>query len=1401
VSDNAVTSSAGPALRGFRLQILYTLARLIEAPGALRAILYQPEAVEDLAIYGESGELLEAIQVKAYAAPLRLDDLEPHARNGLLRRVLATLRKHPDVQVRLASFGPIGPELCQAWASEGTARENIRRKLGKAGYSSEDNRLLLAGLGFEVVEEADITRRIETFLHCHPLLAGQTKHALASLCQWLYGAAEGCERLTYADLIARVGSIGRYIQERAAHWQTWNTLIVALDDSSDDAMQAEKLLAEFRQGMAAGYRHIQVGCDIPRRVWLERMDRAFEKSTVVIVRGASGQGKSALAYRYLHDYCTGLWRFQVRRIDNRQDALTVASALSGHAKAIGVPVTVYLDVQPGDRSWTELIQLLAPLPNLRVLVTVREEDWRRASLSGAEVAFQDIALDFDEAEARLLYEVLETRGDGARFLSFDEAWRQFGGDGPLLEFVYLVTQTQTLEARLRQQVRHFRDEVAAGRLPSDDLRLLALTAYASSLGARLDVRALRRAGGFTDLGRAVERLEREYLLRVVDAGACLDGLHPLRSTLLVACLCDGLTFEHRELARECLPLLPPGEIEVFLLHLAAIQSGALMNAVLEGWSPPTWTAIGGAFRAFLWAGLHDYANLCLPLMGEIRPEFGDGSWIYLDFDLAGILPDTGLAMWKMLGDRVPVANQARFQALLDRQPDKALAFAAVRAWLASLDLRPATPISFADWEAVAEMSYWFGRWHPEWRIVQWLREVELVGVAESLPLTVLARLLVGRWQLDPLSTEDWLRAHHDAISSRFRRETHTAWIEEGEVALRSHFLLPWAAWGGTEQAGDQRSLHDEAITRVQLLRGLFPNRAGYGCQGYGHRVVPMEFDDTTKTAIKPEILAPDWAVGMNATVLALVKWAARLDEWGAYVAAVWSRREAVAALLHELRRALEAHFRDRKKRLPLQKRFDLPLWERLRDELANDIPLPRQAVDRWGFVSESRQDRDLQGKDRQERLVQHFELATYRDLLHEQGKAWGGLRNFLDQAMPYLFFDYRDRLTEVTSRALIESYVADKGQRMAEPQLVIHNLADFADHLVPMQQAFRGLFASRFPPGVLDAQDNKECDEAQAAIRLWPAYLEQPRLHMPDPLGQVGRQWDARLREVCHRIDRGLRELTHEGLSGQRLRGPAEWEGKPVLWLHVDAGEPDFLIQGALRIHRLLAETVVDPTWPHHLHQNLIRHWHSVVIVPTYCGKRIGDWAWSVPLLRVVFGTGDGNWLNLIQHPVAEDVWDRLCIPKWRSPVIDAANGLFGAIGAMQVLMAHLGDWLPLAQVDGCDGEVLQAYMDKQAPEWSRVVQALIDRLHDALQLFLSLDLEQQSERPYLAIAASMISENFRYWLPFWTEETQPILGVSHINSWQAAWKEHEAKLFGVYFGLLMDARGGDCAGREFSRE
>jgi hypothetical protein len=59
--DNRLNDTAGPALRGFRLQILYTLARLTEPRTACKTRLW-PEGIEGLAIFDDWGQLREPIQ-------------------------------------------------------------------------------------------------------------------------------------------------------------------------------------------------------------------------------------------------------------------------------------------------------------------------------------------------------------------------------------------------------------------------------------------------------------------------------------------------------------------------------------------------------------------------------------------------------------------------------------------------------------------------------------------------------------------------------------------------------------------------------------------------------------------------------------------------------------------------------------------------------------------------------------------------------------------------------------------------------------------------------------------------------------------------------------------------------------------------------------------------------------------------------------------------------------------------------------------------------------------------------------------------------------------------------------------------------------------------------------------
>jgi hypothetical protein len=103
--DTRRNDTAGPALRGFRLQILYTLGRLIELQTALQATLW-PEGIEDLAVFDDQWMLREAIQIKGHTAPLTLSELVSRSGNGLLQRAVAVARKHPACKGPSAELRP-----------------------------------------------------------------------------------------------------------------------------------------------------------------------------------------------------------------------------------------------------------------------------------------------------------------------------------------------------------------------------------------------------------------------------------------------------------------------------------------------------------------------------------------------------------------------------------------------------------------------------------------------------------------------------------------------------------------------------------------------------------------------------------------------------------------------------------------------------------------------------------------------------------------------------------------------------------------------------------------------------------------------------------------------------------------------------------------------------------------------------------------------------------------------------------------------------------------------------------------------------------------------------------------------------------------------------------------------
>lgn len=106
---------------------------------------------------------------------------------------------------------------------------------------------------------------------------------------------------------------------------------------------------------------------------------------------------------------------------------------------------IYIDVQPGENRWAYLLQELQMRGiKIPILISIRDEDYNITSFNGKAVQYNVIELELTEGEAHWIYDFYTENQPHATFRTFEDAWNVYGGKGPLIEFVYLLTNNQTL---------------------------------------------------------------------------------------------------------------------------------------------------------------------------------------------------------------------------------------------------------------------------------------------------------------------------------------------------------------------------------------------------------------------------------------------------------------------------------------------------------------------------------------------------------------------------------------------------------------------------------------------------------------------------------------------------------------------------------------------------------------------------------------------------------------------------------------------------------------------------------------------------------------------------------------------------------------------------------------------
>ena len=280
-------------LRGFRTQFLYTIHRVVTDCDS--ECLYVPEGVEDLDIK-KGGQIIETVQVKNYKDKVNPSNLfSPSRTTSFFRRALETLSNNNEATIRLVSFSNVSSELQDAFSLNKYLTKSKEKDIKKKA------KLISNSYCVNIVDEDSLYDEIVYVLK-QKFPAFNPDKELRYLLQWVYENAEHNIEFTYIDLIKEINSYYSFENRQTHALNELGLRIIPLFQESSD-LDVEVLKKGFYSGLSAKSEHVLLDLDVPRPDKMESIKSAFKEQNVVIINGASGQGKSVLSYRYIKENC------------------------------------------------------------------------------------------------------------------------------------------------------------------------------------------------------------------------------------------------------------------------------------------------------------------------------------------------------------------------------------------------------------------------------------------------------------------------------------------------------------------------------------------------------------------------------------------------------------------------------------------------------------------------------------------------------------------------------------------------------------------------------------------------------------------------------------------------------------------------------------------------------------------------------------------------------------------------------------------------------------------------------------------------------------------------------------------------------------------------------------------
>ncbi len=907
------------AWNGFSTQTLYIAYRLIKLNE--KDDMY-PENVEDLMIK-QNNEVKELVQVKNLSSDLSLSDLNPQNEDSFFNRVLRY--KEKDIIIKVVSFGNIGSELEGLIRKNEKDIKNISDKLKKYNFKKDEIEWILKKLEIEKVDEKELKELIIEEIKKDYITGIAPNIIFNHLICYIASLSRFKQKTNFNLWNKKVHNIIKDIRSIKGMYAQYGKTIININDYKS-SKTLEELKKEYYEGVDASPAHIRNGLDLKREKWLKKIENGFEKNNIVIIKGESGQGKSSLAYRYLLDNYIEDNIFIINHVIDEKQAEDIVMAINGLSSNKTDEIIVYIDIVPYDKNWKWIIdQICLRDYNIKVLLTIREEDYKRSNLEKYRFGDSIIELELDVEEAKQIFEKYNSQ----KFLNFDEAWKRFGEKGPLMEFIYLLNENETLEEKLTTQINNIIDNEE----DSDNwIKFLLIVSYAGKENLRISLNQIVKTVNSSNISKMMKNMQKEYLIRITEETNTIVTTHAVRAKLLEKIIKLQCCYNDEDLLIDCLKCTKDFSqvllVEYFYNHFSSNLESLVKKLSKENFD--RWISFASIIASLLWLDTFSLYNNCKEDI-DIGNEICNDSFVTLIVgDITGYINDDRNERIETFGRINPNILKVKDKIDLNRF--------IIKYFFTDLYLKNIVSKidnkNVEDDDNLSDVGYvlfWLGKRNL---FIKSISCIEINNIENNV-----LDFLVGL-QVQNLSElyNNLLKKLKDRIIEKYNIIQFYETVDE-----------VWVKFTFNIKDNSEKSSNDRVMEVVNALRRIYWSKKIYHVKMIGTNIIKdFKLPDTEKN-IKSEKLLLLWVTSINRYLIEIDEFDKRRNTWKEYKQSVDSINDLILEFLKKYNAALDYLYSTGRNVNKLCSSSIMQIHEEIIKQSKNMDKMPKSTTNKYGL--------------------------------------------------------------------------------------------------------------------------------------------------------------------------------------------------------------------------------------------------------------------------------------------------------------------------------------------------------------------------------------------------------------------------------------------------------------------